>query len=227
MGFKQLEVLSRGVDLNHFTPDRRSAELRSAWGAAPDDLVVLHVGRMAAEKNYPLLFRAFAAMRAANPRVRCVIAGEGPLKAELMRAHPEHTFIGFFSREEIGRCYASADAYVHPSLTETFGNVLTEAMASGLPVAGFNYAAAREFIRHEENGLVVPCDKPDDLVAAAVRLATDAPLRQRLGSRARDILLTQSWGHVAARFAADLERIARNHAATRRDPIPAASPSAL
>jgi glycosyltransferase involved in cell wall biosynthesis len=217
LGFRTLNVLSRGVDLTHFNPDRRSSELRKSWGAGPDDLVVLHVGRMAAEKNFPLLFRAFTAMRAANPRIRCVIAGEGPLKAELMRAHPEYTYIGFYSREEIGRCYASADLYVHPSLTETFGNVLTEAMASGLPVAGFDYAAAHEFVRHEENGLVVPCDQADALVAAGVRLATNDALRHRLGARARHALLTRSWSHVAERFAADLDRIVKKHSAADRD----------
>ena len=215
-GFRHLHVLSRGVDTLHFDPARRSDELRASWGAGPDDPVVIHVGRVAAEKNYPLLFRAFDAMRAAQPRLRCVLAGEGPLKAQFAREHPEHVFAGFFSREEIGRYYASADLYVHASLTETFGNVLTEAMASGLAVAGFNYAAARQFIQHGVNGLAVPCDDPDALIAAGVRLATDAPLRHRLRSRARDVLLAQSWDRVVARFETDLLDVVREHAAARR-----------
>ena len=102
-GFRDLAVLSRGVDTRQFDPARRSAELRQKWGAGPGDPVVLHVGRMAAEKNYDLVFRAFAAMRAANPRCRFVLAGDGPLKARLVREHPDCTFAGFFSREEIGR----------------------------------------------------------------------------------------------------------------------------
>ncbi len=210
-GFRHLRVLSRGVDLTHFDPARRSDELRASWGAGPDDLVVIHVGRVAAEKNYPLLFRAFDAMRAANARVRCVLAGEGPLKAQLARDHPEHIFAGFFSREEIGRYYASADLYIHASLTETFGNVLTEAMASGLAVAGFDYAAARQFIQHGVNGLAVPCDDADALIAAGVQLATDAPLRNRLRARARDALLAQSWDRVVGRFEADLLEVVREH----------------
>lgn len=207
LGFHRLLTLSRGVDLTHFSPDRRSAELRASWGAGPDDPVVLHVGRMAAEKNYPLLLRSFAAMQAANPRVRCVLAGEGPLKASLARAHPEHTFIGFFSREEIGRYYASADVYIHASLSETFGNVLTEALASGLAVAGFDYAAARQFITHEVNGLTIPRHDPDALIAAAVRLATDRALRDRLRSQARQPLLEQTWDRVIDRFEADLASV--------------------
>jgi len=208
LGFRELAVLSRGVDTWQFHPARRSADLRLQWGAEPGDPVVLHVGRMAAEKNYPLLFRAYAAMRAANPRCRFVLAGEGPLKARLAREHPECVFAGFFSREEIGRYYASADVYVHASLTETFGNVLTEAMASGLAVAGFDYAAARQFVRDGTNGLVVPCGQPDALPDAAIRLATDASLRERLRAAARATVEPQSWEQVIVRFEADLAAIA-------------------
>jgi glycosyltransferase involved in cell wall biosynthesis len=208
LGFRDLAVLSRGVDTWQFHPARRSADLRLKWGAEPDDPVVIHVGRMAAEKNYSLLFRAYAAMRAANPRCRFVLAGEGPLKARLMREHPDCIFAGFFSREEIGRHYASADIYVHASLTETFGNVLTEALASGLAVAGFNYAAASQFVQHELSGLVVPCDQPDALIAAAARLATEPILRRQFRAAARATVEPQSWEHVIARFEADLAEVA-------------------
>ena len=207
-GFRELALLSRGIDTRQFRPEKRAPELRRAWGAAPDDPVVLHVGRMAPEKNYPLIFRAFAAMRAADPRVRCVLAGEGPLRARLEREHPEATFIGFLPRDELARHYASADIYIHASLTETFGNVLTEAMASGLAVAGFDYAAARQFVHSGENGLAVPCDQPDALVAAARRLATDGPLRARLGAAAALAMAAQSWEKVIAQFDSDLQTIA-------------------
>lgn len=207
-GFRGVAVLSRGVDTRSFHPGRRCAQLRDSWRVEPEDPVVLHVGRMAVEKNYPLLFRVYGAMRAANPRCRFVLAGEGPLQARLKREHPDCVFAGFFSREEIGRYYASADIYIHASLTETFGNVLAEAMASGLPVAGFDYAAARQFIRDGGNGLSVPCDRPDELVRAGVRLATDPALRRRLGSEARAAVEEQCWQKIAGRFADDLSQIA-------------------
>ena len=89
-------------------------------------------------------------------------------------------------------------------MTETFGNVLTEAMASGLAVAGFDYAAARQFVRDRDNGLVVPCDQPDALVAAAVELATDPDLRARVRKAARHGFEKQSWSHVIGRFEGDL-----------------------
>lgn len=224
-GFKDLKVLSRGVDLDLFSPARRSDELRASWGANRDDPVVLHVGRIAPEKNYPLLFRAFAAMRSINPRLRCVVAGEGPLKAQLERDHPEVIFAGFYSRAEIGRYYASADIYIHASLTETFGNVLTEAMASGLAVAGFDYAAARQFIRHGENGLLAPRDLPDALVRAAIALATNQVLRDHVRANARAALLDQSWECVVQRFESDLTEVVRSHrenssAAVASSPLP-------
>jgi len=208
MGFRNLAVLSRGVDTRQFRPERRSSALRSDWKAGPTDPVVIHVGRMAAEKNYPLLFRAYAAMRDANPACRFVLAGEGPLKRSLIRAHPDCVFAGFFSRDEIGRYYASADIYIHASLTETFGNVLTEAMASGLASVGFDYAAARVFMRNGESGLTAPCDQPDRLVAAAVRLATDPALRNRLRTAGRAAVEAQSWEKVITRFEAELEEVA-------------------
>jgi len=211
LGFTGLGLLSRGVDTVQFNPAKHSPGLRAAWGAAPSDPVVLHAGRMAAEKNYPLLFRAFAAMRAANPRCRFVVVGDGPLRAKLERGNPACLFTGFIPREELARHYASADIYIHASLTETFGNVLTEAMASGLAVAGFDYAAARQFVRDGENGLVAPCDQLDGLVTAAVRLATDATLRTRLAVAARVTIEPQSWSNVIAGFESDLLGIVANH----------------
>jgi len=208
LGFENLALLSRGVDTRQFGPERRSEALRAEWGAGPADPVIIHVGRMAAEKNYPLLLRAFDAMRKVNPACKFVLAGEGPLKKSLMRDHPECIFAGFFPRSEIGRYYASADVYIHASKTETFGNVLTEAMASGLAVAGFDYAAARIFVRDGANGLSVPVDDDDALVSAAATLAADAGLRSRLRASARAAVEAQAWSSVIARFEADLLEIA-------------------
>jgi glycosyltransferase involved in cell wall biosynthesis len=207
-GFRNLSVLSRGIDTWQFHPARRSPELRLKWGVTADEPVVIHVGRMAAEKNYELLFKVYAAMRAANPALKFVLAGEGPLRARLQREHPDCIFAGFYSRAEIGRYYASADIYIHASLSETFGNVLTEAMASGLAVAGFDYAAARQFVRHGQNGLVVPCDQPQALIDAGVYLATDPMLRAQLRQAARTEVEAQSWDKVIGRFEADLADVA-------------------
>ncbi len=207
-GFRELRLMSRGVDTWQFHPVRRDEPLRAKWGAEPGDPVVIHAGRMAAEKNYGLLMRAYEAMREANPRCRFVLVGDGPLRAKLQRAHRHCIFPGFVPRAELARHYASADIYIHASLTETFGNVLTEAMASGLAVAGFDYAAARQFVRHGENGLAVPCERADALVEAAVLLATDELLRAQLRIGARAAVEPQSWENVIVRFEADLAEAA-------------------
>lgn len=211
-GFQNLRVLSRGVDTEQFNPARRSFSLRANWGAGPDDPVVLHAGRMAHEKNYPLLFRAFAAMHAANPRCRFVLVGDGPLRKGLQREFPSAVFTGFIPRQELARHYASADIYIHASLTETFGNVLTEAMASGLAVAGFDYAAARRFIAQGRNGLSVPCDQPAALVTASCDLASDVALRNRLRGASRSAVEPCSWETIIGGFEADLLATIRQHA---------------
>lgn len=208
LGFNNMALLSRGVDTWLFHPARRSPELRASWGAGPDDPVVIHVGRMAHEKNYPLVVQAHAAMLAANPRCKFVFVGDGPLRVRLQRDLPHAIFTGFISRSELARYSASADIYIHASLSETFGNVLTEAMASGLAVAGFDYAAARQFVVHGKNGLSVPCDRPEALIDAAVLLATDDFLRAQLRPAARTSVEAQSWEKVIARFDADLHAAA-------------------
>ncbi len=207
-GFRDLRVLSRGVDTWQFHPARRAEVLRLKWQAEPEDPVVIHAGRMAAEKNYDLLFAAFDAMRAVNPRCRFIVVGDGPLRARWQRAQPGVVFTGFIPRGELARHYASADIYVHASLSETFGNVLTEAMASGLAVAGFDYAAAREFVRHGQNGLAVPCDEPGALINAAVMLAQDPLLRAQLRLAARQAVEAQSWERVIMGFEAELLEVA-------------------
>jgi len=159
-----------------------------------------------------VLLRAFAAMRAVEPRLRFVLIGDGPLRPSLQRQFPAGIFTGFIPRDDLARHYASADIYIHASLTETFGNVLTEAMASGLAVAGFDYAAARQFVRSGENGLSVPTDQPEAFIAAGVRLATDAALRRSLRTQARLTVEPQSWETVISDFEANLAAIVAEHA---------------
>jgi glycosyltransferase involved in cell wall biosynthesis len=207
LGFTKLGVLSRGVDTRQFSPGLRSHALRAGWGVTNGEVVLLHVGRMAAEKNFPLLFDAYAAMRAVRPNLRFVLVGDGPLRPALQAAHPECIFTGFISRDALACHYASADVYVHASLTETFGNVLTEAMASGLATTGFDYAAARQFVRHGENGLSVPVSEPGALVAAATELARNDALRTRLRTAATATFTGQSWGTIVTRFETDLAAV--------------------
>ena len=203
-GYTNLRLLSRGVDTALFNPAQRDASLRNSWGVAPEDPVILHVGRIAPEKNYPLLFRAFDAVKAVEQRARLVLVGDGPRLSAYQRQRPDVIFTGFYTGLNLARHYASGDLYLHASSTETFGNVITEALASGLAVSAFDYAAAHEFIRHEENGLVAPVDDEATFFANARRLITDRPLRQRLRAAAPAAVHNRSWDAVIDSFAADL-----------------------
>lgn len=209
-GFARLRLLARGVDTRLFSPAHRSEALRAQWGLAPDDLAVVHVSRLAAEKNHPLLLAAFTSIRAAHPRAKFILVSDGPLRKKLQRAHPWIRFTGFLDAGALAAHYASADLFLYASLTETFGNVVLEAMASGLPVAAFDYAAAARFIRHGENGWLMPCGDHGAFLAGASTLAADAALRRRLGAAARATAETVPWDGIVAGFERDLSELARS-----------------
>ena len=222
-GFRDLSIMSRGVDTRLFSPERRSEELRLSWGAHPKTPVVIYVGRLAAEKNLSLLKQCYEAIKNANPLCRFVIVGDGPMRERFKRELPRALFTGVLSRAELAQHYASADIFIHASLTETFGNVFTEAMASGLAVAGFNYAAARLFVRDTKNGLLAPPDDPGALVWASVSLACDPARRARLGAAARASVMEHSWERVIARFEGELLEVVS--AARAREPHPKSNPA--
>ena len=204
VGFRNLGLLSRGVDTEKFNPSHRCTDLRRSWGAGPQTCVVLHVGRLAPEKNYPLLWEAYRRMHAANADCRFVLVGEGPLRAAVSETQPHCVFQGAVPHGDIGRYYASADVYIHASQTETFGNVVLEGLSSGLAFAGFGYAAALQFVTDGKNGLLLPCDQPERLLEAAVRLVRDHRLRDQLRESARSAVLAHTWGAVARTFARQL-----------------------
>ncbi|TAG32654.1 MAG: glycosyltransferase family 1 protein [Verrucomicrobia bacterium] len=207
-GFRGMRLLSRGVDTELFSPAKRDFSLRAHWGAGPDDPVFIHVSRLAAEKNFSLLFRAWSEIRAAHPRARFVVVSDGPLRKKLSRDYPWAHFTGFLEREDLARYYASADVFLYPSLTETFGNVVTESMASGLAVGAFKYAAAARFLRDGENGLLAPFGKEAEFLALASRLGADLRLRRSLGAVARATAEDIPWSRVIDGFARDLAEVA-------------------
>jgi glycosyltransferase involved in cell wall biosynthesis len=197
-GFQDVTVVSRGVDTDLFDPRKRSAELRRSWGAAPDTPVVLCVGRLAPEKNLGTAIKAFEAMRAVNGAARLVLVGDGPAARELRGLCPDGIFAGMRTGEDLAAHYASADIFLFPSVTETFGNVTQEAMASGLAVLAYNYAAAAQLIRSGENGLLARFDDRAEFIHAATSLAHDLIASRAMGLRARQTACEQGWERVVA-----------------------------
>jgi glycosyltransferase involved in cell wall biosynthesis len=213
LGFQRLRVIGRGVDTKLFDPARRDERLRAAWGAAPDRAVLLYVGRLAAEKNLPTLAAAAETALAAQPRARLVFVGDGPARRELRARLPQAVFAGTRTGAELAAHYASADIFLFPSLTETYGNVTLEAMASGLAVVAYDYAAAAAAIRHGVSGVLAPCGDSAAFVAHAAALASDPTRARRLGESARCEALARGWDRVAAELEAVLAAAAQVGAA--------------
>jgi glycosyltransferase involved in cell wall biosynthesis len=214
-GFQNVHVFSRGVDTVLFSPVRRNAALRDAWGCNGSSVVALYVGRIAPEKNIGLALRAFDAITQADQDVRCVVVGDGPELGRLRASHAEYIFTGAKVGEELAEHYASADCFLFPSLTETFGNVVTEAMASGLAVVAFDYAAAHEYIVPGQNGVVVPAGDAGAFVEAAVAVASNRDRLRNMGVRARASAQTLSWERAIGGVEQRLRDVVRLHSGAR------------
>lgn len=208
LGFRGLRVVGRGVDPAVFSPVKRLRQLRAAWGAGDDTPVALCVSRFAPEKNFPLVLRAYEAMREVRPDTKLVLVGDGPMTAQLRRRNVGCVLAGRKDNGELSAHYASADVFLFASTSETFGNVTLEAMASGLAIVAYRYAAAREHLREGESALLPEVDDEPAFVAAAVRLAHDAALRRRLAARARAAAEQLTWERIVADFEAVLLDVA-------------------
>lgn len=156
-GFEHLRIWPRGVDIDIFKPERRSSTLRASWlgNDADSKTVFLYVGRVSWEKNLRLLVQAYHNMD--HNKCHLVIVGEGPASQEMQQELEglPVTFTGYLSGEELATTYASADVFTFPSRTETFGQVVLEAMASGLPVVGLVAEGVCDLVENERTGLLV------------------------------------------------------------------------
>lgn len=214
-GFHHVVRLARAVDAQHFSPARRDDILRAQWGLQPDDLAVINVGRIAAEKNLDLSIRAFQAIRQQHPAAKFVWVGDGPIRERLAQEHPDFIFCGVQRGEALARHFASGDLFLFSSHSETFGNVTLEAMASGVPTVAFNYGAAREHLVDGVHGAAVDDDAA--FTAAALHLASQPALRRTMGAAAATAMRALRPEQVAADFDAlltDLALTRRSHHAS-------------
>ena len=195
-------IWGRGVDTDLFTPERRSDELRASLLRGGETLV-LSVGRLSDEKRLDVLIDAFAALQPRGGGLTLVIAGDGPSRERLeRRAPPSVRFLGELRGEELARLYASADLFCFPSTTDTFGQVLLEAGASGLPVIAARAGGASELVDDGASGLLVSPDDPLALADAVGALAGSTSRRRSYGARARELATERTWTRSLAELRA-------------------------
>ena len=209
--FERIHIWPRGVDAGLFNPARRSEQLRAAWGLKPDQLALIYVGRLAPEKNVELTLQSYLAIKAELPGTRMIWVGDGPARRHLEQACPDGHFAGARTGEDLASHYASGDLFLFPSLTETFGNVVLEAMASGLPVLAYRDAAAAELINSGHNGRTVRPGNSVDFVATGMELANNRDLCRRLGRAAREQALRHAWPHLIDDLIALFQRSVLEH----------------
>ncbi len=202
-GFERLILWPRGVDGTLFRPDRPGrAAVREALGFGPDEVVIGHVSRLAPEKNVAYLAEALRAVGEARPHVRFLFVGDGPSRAELeAQMGPNARFVGYKGGDDLADHYAAANLFAFASVTETFGNVVLEALASGLPVVALRAGGVGEIGRSGETGILIePSSPPTQMTNALLGLVDSPTLRREMAESARAYALGQTWSAIMGRL---------------------------
>ena len=201
MGIINVEVLSRGVDTTLFSPTKRCNYLRMSWGNCYEhEPVLLYVGRIASEKNINLAIETYHAMLKQDASLKFVLVGDGPLLKKLQEKHPDFIFAGMQTGEELAKYYASSDIFIFPSMTETFGNVVLEAMASGLGIIAYDYAAANMHIKHGVDGMLAEFDNAYEFTTYACEYLNQYNFLEEVKVNASHYALKQRWVDVVCQF---------------------------
>lgn len=196
-GVPHTRLWTRGVDTARFSPAFRSDRYRADLGLGADDRIVSYVGRIAPEKGIDALLDAWETVHPRRPEAHLVFTGTGLMEEAIRRRNlPRVHLTGMKRGDDLAAAYASADIFVMPSTTETFGNVTLEAMASGLAVLAVAAGGILNFGRANDNCLLSDPGQADQLAAGIDRLLTDDELRRRLASGGRTTALARRWGPI-------------------------------
>lgn len=196
----KLKIFPRGLDTEFFHPTRRDAAFFEKFGAPNGQVRLLYVGRVSREKDLDILANAYRRLRGENLPVQLYLVGDGPYSQALSDDLPEACFTGYLRGEELAAAYASADIFVFPSTTDTFGNVIIEAQASGVPVVVSDSGGPKELVEDNANGLVTKSHDVEDFARAIRALVSDPALRRRMGERARESVVNRTWPSAFRKF---------------------------
>jgi glycosyltransferase involved in cell wall biosynthesis len=203
---------SRGVDRHKFDPSRRDMEWRRDHGIEDDDVVITFLGRLVMEKGLDDFAETIVQLRKRQVPHKVLVIGDGPARQWFEHALPGGIFVGLQTEENLWRAIACGDVFFNPSITETFGNVTLEAMASGLPVVAASATGASSLVQDWENGRLIP---PGDAGAYAEALApycTNDDLRKRHGQEGERRSRDYSWDTINSVMAETYERLVRTRA---------------
>ncbi len=196
----RIQRWERGVDTDRFDPVKADRD------AYPGEIKVLYAGRLTREKGVDLLAESFLRARDADPRLHLLLAGGGPEEDELRARLGGHaTFLGWLGGEELAGAYASADIFLFASATDTYGQVILEAGASGLPVVAVAEGGPAALVENRHTGLLCRPD-PDHLAGALLQLASSPALRHQLGAAAVNAARARSWERALSQLAAGYRR---------------------
>jgi glycosyltransferase involved in cell wall biosynthesis len=175
---------------------------RSTFDVSSDngEIRLLYVGRISKEKDLDVLATAYHQLRDASVPVRLSLVGDGPYAKTLAEILPDALFTGYLAGEQLAEAYASADLFVFPSTTDTFGNVIIEAQASGLPVVVSDIGGPKELVEHGVNGLITKAHDPAEFARAIEQFVTDHNLRERMQAHARESVVHRSWPNAFKKF---------------------------
>jgi glycosyltransferase involved in cell wall biosynthesis len=221
-GFERLVLWPRGVDGTFFRPDRPGRnDVRQVFGWRPDDLVISFVSRIAPEKDVTYLASALSIVAARRPDVRILFVGDGPSRGELeRRLGPIARFAGYRKGEDLADHYAAGDLFAFSSRTETFGNVILEAMASGMPVVAVRAGGVGDTVQPETTGLLVePGDPPSRFAEAVLSLVGQPDRRRAMAAAARSYALSRSWDAIMGQLRDRYLRVIGMSSASRLVPV--------
>lgn len=198
---QRLHILPRGIDLELFSPDRRDAGFWKARGAAPNERILLFVGRISKEKDLDVLVKAHGLLNRRGTRgFRLAFVGDGPYRKHLENALPDALFTGYLSGNDLATAYASSDIFVFPSTTDTFGNVVLEAHASGLPCIVSDEGGPSELVRDGVDGLITKGRDAESLARAVASLLKDTPALDAMRQAALEAVRSRDWRHAFRTF---------------------------
>jgi glycosyltransferase involved in cell wall biosynthesis len=197
---ERLKIFPRGIDTRLFNPSLRDPKFWTHFGKPPEEIGLLYVGRISKEKNLDVAAKAVNRLRKEGLPVRLLIVGDGPYLKELRHIAPEACYTGYLKGKELGAAYASSDVFVFPSTTDTFGNVILEAQAAGLPCVVSDQGGPAELITDGVEGFITRSLDVDDFAEAIRRLATDSELRRQMGDHARQRVQDRNWSNAFRQF---------------------------